>query len=200
MAATVKVEMVFEKEECESVKEELVDEQDPLNLEIGEYTESVKPEIDNEEVCEKSKNIMQELIGGFASSSASSLDSAKHSCDICEYVGPDIGSVNYHKKVKHGIKGLERHKEVIHGNIRYRCGKCDLVVSSKGALKRHIVAKHVGIRFSCDQCDFFVIIKDSSKSTSNLSMKVFVFHVMNANMLDLLREVSRGIRKLAMKI
>ena len=35
MAATVKVEMVFEKEECESVKEELVDEQDPLNLEIG---------------------------------------------------------------------------------------------------------------------------------------------------------------------
>ena len=100
---------------------------------------------------------------GFASSSASSLDSAKHSCDICEYVGPDIGSVNYHKKVKHGIKGLERHKEVIHGNIRYRCGKCDLVVSSKGALKRHIVAKHVGIRFSCDQCDFFCNYKGQLK-------------------------------------
>jgi len=140
MAGNIKTEMVFVKEECGGVdvKKELVEEEDPLctaNDNLRELAESVKLEIVKEELCEDSERIKQELIEGFSSISAS-LESAKYTCNICEYTGPDMGSVKYHKKVKHG---------------KYSCKVCQFVTDSIKLRNQHIQAVH---GYICNLCEY----------------------------------------------
>ena len=114
------------------------------------------------------------------------------SCDLCEYVGPDIGSVKYHKKVKHGIKCFfclfcsyvansvtdlklhkrRKHKDVKHESIRYPCDRCDFSAGTITYMNMHIKVKHEGFSFKCEEegCNF------QSKDKSNLRDHVRVKH------------------------
>ena len=81
-----------------------------------------------------------------------------------DYTGPDMGSVKYHKKVKHGkyccksclfmtdsIKLRNQHIQTVHG---YQCGLCDYNATSANGLKWHIKSKHDFTRYPCDKCEY----------------------------------------------
>ena len=108
------------------------------------------------------------FISGLSSISAP-LKSSKYTCNLCEYTGPDMGGVQYHKKVKHGkyscksclfmtdsIKLRNQHIQTVHG---YQCGLCDFHVTSAKSLKGHIKSKHDCIRYPCDKCDYNTLLQ-----------------------------------------
>jgi len=96
----VKREIVFVKDECvtEDVKEELVEEEDPLNLEketqTSLNTEYIVKEEDNEYCIEPS-------LGYFLQPVVSSIPVCNNSCDQCEYIALTSRYLVQHTKIKH---------------------------------------------------------------------------------------------------
>ena len=68
------------------------------------------------------------------------LENGKYACDQCDYQSV------YRR-------GVKRHQEMIHLNVRHSCDECPKEYKDESKLKMHKKSAHEGIFYQCDLCN-----------------------------------------------
>jgi len=172
---TKMTELVFVKTEYDAVavKEEYVEEEDPLKI-----------------TSNSARDGSHEV--GDGDQPSSQATETTYQCMGCEYLTKDRNELREHRRTEHGVAVNDQVKmevevdpwwtessnprEIVEAeiptgqismleNILYQCGECDFVSANKTNLKQHRkVVKHIGMRYPCDQCEYIATSVSHTKS------------------------------------
>ena len=79
-----------------------------------------------------------------------SFDDPSDKCDLCEYA-PN----------KPSRKTIRVHKDAVHFSVKYPCGQCNIVSTTRSNLLKHVDKKHSGKKYHCTECSCITHSKES---------------------------------------
>ena len=112
----------------------------PYCLEVGEDKILTTLEVDKE----------QTSVLRMIEPSKPSSDDPSDKCDLCEYA-PN----------KPSRKTIRVHKDAVHLGVKYPCGQCNFVSTTRSNLLKHVDMKHSGKKYQCKECSFITHSKQN---------------------------------------